>query len=146
MRLNRDSPRLYSGVERAVTRLPFLLLILAPFSLIGCYEASRRGTEVEAWCETVPYPPHVGPVTVSCWFERPEGGALLASEVRLEANMTHPGMQPVLAELSPTGDSLYQGFITLTMSGDWYFTLRGLTADGQRFESTVSVPGVRARQ
>ena len=60
--------------------------------------------------------------------------------------MAHPGMQPVFATMQGTDEGAYQAEIEMTMSGDWFFLLSGVTEDGLAFEEVVPVPGVRPRK
>ncbi len=71
------------------------------------------------------------------------GEPLTGATVRIVADMTHAGMQPVLRdalEVSP-GDYRADDF-TLTMAGDWIITATVTTPDGRRAsaELLINVP------
>lgn len=72
---------------------------------------------------------------------RPQPGA----DVRIEANMTHPGMAPVLARAREVTPGRYEAELALDMAGDWYFLVAARGTDGRVTERTIAVPGVRPR-
>ncbi len=79
---------------------------------------------------------------MSCRLSHADGQPLKAIVLMLEANMTHPGMRPELATLREQEAGVYQGELSFTMAGDWYFLITGEDADGRRIEETVHVSGV----
>ena len=119
----------------------FALAIIA--ILPGCYPAATADAAVVVECDTAPDPPQRGPTLVSCLISDPEGERLQAADVMLEANMTHPGMQPIHASMSESASGRYESRIDLTMAGDWYLVITGEVSGMGRFEETVNLPGVR---
>jgi hypothetical protein len=96
-----------------------------------------------AWNVT-PEPPRVGPVQVSLTLT--EGGQPVAdAEVRLEGNMSHPGMAPVFSETSEVAPGRYEAPLDLTMAGDWFLLAQITLRDGRSLSRTSQLPGVRPR-
>ena len=74
----------------------------------------------------------------------PEGAGIDGASVRVEGDMTHAGMVPVLAEAEGVGDGVYRADdMHFTMAGDWIITIT-VTADGKR-SSGVLLVNVPAR-
>ncbi len=134
---------------------PALLLLLGWTALLaaGCGPGGGRAPETPespenpeitaAWT-VAPDPPRVGPVQVSLALTeggQPVGGA----EVRLEGNMSHPGMQPVFGEAREVAPGRYEAPLDLTMAGDWFVLAQITLRDGRSLSRTRQLPGVRPR-
>lgn len=98
---------------------------------------------MDASCDVEPDPPGVGSLLVTCQFADSAGNPMSVADLRLEANMTHPGMQPAVTEMRSVEDERYAGTVEITMAGDWYLLVTGRTGDGRPFEHTESLAGVR---
>ncbi len=59
---------------------------------------------------------------------QPVEGAHLA----LEANMSHAGMTPVMADSTSNKDGVYRVPLTWTMAGDWFVDVKFTLPDGQK--------------
>ena len=68
---------------------------------------------------------------------------LPATNVRLEAHMTHPGMTPVLSDAVRVGDGEYEARIEFSMAGDWLIAVTGDLPDGRRITLQAPVAGVK---
>jgi len=118
-----------AGSGHRLRRLQLVLCLLAA----GC--APREGPPDFRLVWTVdPDPPAVGPARLSLTLThasdaRPVTGA----RVRLEGNMTHPGMVPVWAEAHEIAPGRYQAELALTMRGDWIVTVEATPTSGGVF-------------
>lgn len=79
-----------------------------------------------------------------------DGGAITDATVRLEGNMNHAGMTPVLVEpVTDSPDGVYQVPFGFTMRGDWIVTVTVTQADGtiytQDFDLTVTADEVQVK-
>jgi hypothetical protein len=74
------------------------------------------------------------------------GKAISGARISMEADMSHPGMAPVFADVRETAPGSYQGPIGFTMAGDWVLLLHVTMPDGQKIERQCDVRGVRPRQ
>ena len=59
--------------------------------------------------------------------------------VEVVGHMTHPGMTPVVATVTPRGPDLYDAAVDFTMAGDWMLIATVRLHDGRRLESRVPV-------
>ena len=84
-------------------------------------------------------PPAIGPAPVVVRLTDPEGEGIDGASVRLEGDMTHAGMVPVLTDAVGAGDGVYRADdMHFTMAGDWIITIT-VTADGKRSSSVLLV-------
>lgn len=124
------NPGRYSGV----------LIAAALFTACGQSSVTQG---VNLTVETSPRPARVGVVSMIVHLtgakDVPETGAHL----KMEADMSHPGMAPVVGDLTETGAGDYQATLNLGMAGDWVIVVRGTLADGRRMERELKLPGVR---
>lgn len=75
-----------------------------------------------------------------------EGGQPVENaEVRLEGNMSHPGMAPVFGDAREVAPGRYQAPLDLTMAGDWFILAQITLRDGRSLSRTSQLPGVRPR-
>jgi YtkA-like len=89
-----------------------------------------------------PQPARVGDVTITINMkdrsERPIAGA----SVKLEGNMSHAGMTPVLAEAKEIGPGRYQANMKLTMAGDWDVLVLLTLPDGSEADQEFEIKDV----
>jgi hypothetical protein len=71
---------------------------------------------------------------------------LTGADVRIEGNMSHPGMQPVLAEAEEVKPGVYSATIEFTMGGDWFFIIESTLPDNRVIEHQINVPGVSSEE
>jgi hypothetical protein len=89
-----------------------------------------------------PERPTLGPATLTLTLGEPHAAAS-GTRVRVVGHMTHPGMQPVEATVTPRGQGVYDAALSFTMAGDWALLATIELADGRRIERRIDVPGVR---
>ena len=82
----------------------------------------------------------VARVTLRDGAKSPVRGAKL----RLEGQMSHPGMAPVVSDLQERNGGTYEGRVKLTMAGDWILVVDGQLADGTRITRQLELPGIRS--
>ncbi len=87
-----------------------------------------------------PTPPVVGPARLIITLTDSVGSPVDGAEVRVEGNMSHAGMVPVLDTAVARGQGLYVvPDFRFTMGGDWILTVTATLPDGRtatRQEST----------
>lgn len=107
-------------------------------SLIAGCESGRQTPLTDSDWRTAPSPPVVGPAKFNFWLRTPTGGAVNCREVRVEANMTHPGMQPVFATAKRNDAGEFEASFRFTMAGDWYLALECREPGGRIFQRIVN--------
>lgn len=105
------------------------------------------GEDIELTWSVTPAPPATGPARFSAALadartRQPVRGAV----VKLEGDMSHPGMKPVFGTAREIAPGRYEAPIEFTMAGDWVLLLDATLADGRTLQRQVLLPGVRARQ
>jgi hypothetical protein len=65
--------------------------------------------------------------------------------LRVDAQMTHPGMAPATADAREAAPGAYSALLDLTMPGDWILLISGTLADGRPVAERIDLPDVRPR-
>jgi hypothetical protein len=76
-------------------------------------------------------PPVVGDGAVNVTLHNASGTAVNDAQLAIEANMSHAGMTPVMANSTSGKDGVYHVPLTWTMAGDWYVDVKFTLPDGQ---------------
>jgi hypothetical protein len=92
--------------------------------------------------EVSPEPPRVGPSTITLKVADAAGKPMSGLRIKLEGNMSHAGMSPVLTAARETGPGQYSSTIELTMAGDWYFLVHMIFPDGRKLDRQFEIKGV----
>ncbi len=108
---------------------------------------SRAASEPDVKLEWTirPSPPVVGPATVELVLTDPSGRPIRSTAVRVEGNMSHPGMAPSIARAEEIAPGRYRAALSLTMAGEWFLLVEAGLPDGRTLERTVRLPAVRGR-
>jgi len=116
----------------AVCLLGVTLLLL----LAGCGRVQRANPATpDSYMVTLtanPAPPVVGAAAVSVTLRDAAGQPVDDARVAIEANMSHAGMTPVMADGAAGKDGVYRVPFTWTMAGDWYVDVKFTLPDGQK--------------
>ncbi len=134
----------------AARRILWVVVAIAMMlAATGCQRASQQASidqapEIAAVLTIDPDPALVGPATLAVQLNDAGGAAVEGATVSLKGDMSHAGMQPVLADAAETSGGLYQTPWVWTMSGDWFVTVTAALPDGRtlvrRFDLTVRRP------
>jgi hypothetical protein len=121
----------------------FLVFVLSLAS--ACAAPTERADGVRFDWAFSPDPPQVGPVTLMLMLKDSTGAPIEGADLRLEGNMSHPGMQPVFAEAHEDSPGVYTAQLEFTMAGDWIILVEGTLPGGRNVRDQIDVRGVRAR-
>jgi len=67
------------------------------------------------------------------------GTAVKGARLRLEGNMSHPGMTPVFADAQEIEPGRYGSNMVLSMAGDWVILVYATLPDGRKFERQFEI-------
>jgi hypothetical protein len=140
----------FARQRRAEGRLAFVIfggMVLGVLGLVatGCRHAADQTAGIVVDQQVSPQPARVGAETVRVQLkERSTGQAVGGARVSLEAEMSHPGMAPVLADASEIAPGKYEGRIQFSMAGSWVILLHITLPDGKKIEREIRVGNVRA--
>jgi len=115
---------------------------MATLLLAGCHTVASPDSGVTVACTITPQPPRVGSATVTVSLLDRTAKPVTGAQIKLEADMSHPGMAPAFANAGETAPGRYVGHLQLTMAGDWVILVQGTLANGQRVDRQVDVKGV----
>ena len=112
--------------------------------IAGC---SRKGADVVVNWTVQPPRPSAG-VEVVVQLTLREGDAMPVTGAKMQciAQMSHPGMTPIVATVAERGPGTYEARLQFSMAGDWVLTASGELPDGRRIESSFQIPGVQPAQ
>jgi hypothetical protein len=125
----------------------FLIVALLASTLSGAWASACRSdpsAQITAAWTLAPTPPLAGGDVVARVVLRDGAGQpVVGARLHLEGQMSHPGMAPVITDMSERGDGTYEARLRLTMAGDWILVLSGQLRDGIRITRQLELPGVR---
>ena len=108
----------------------------------GC--RSDPSEQITAEWAIEPSPPLAGSQAVARVTLRDRAGKpVVGARLNLEGLMSHPGMQPVVADVTELGGGIYQAPLRLNMEGDWTIRFVGKLRDGSRITKQLDLSGVR---
>jgi hypothetical protein len=115
-------------------RYLILLVVLLSLALVGCGRISRgedQTTDVNIVLAVNPDPPGVGPTHLTLFVTGADGAPIDGARLNIKGDMTHAGMQPVLAETEGGQEGRYEAAFEWTMGGDWIVTVTAALPDGR---------------
>jgi hypothetical protein len=125
--------------------LPLFLGLAAGLLPIGCRPPAGTAPEIAMEWTVAPDPPAIGPATFSLTLTDTAAGRPVAgAAVRLEGNMSHPGMKPVFGTAREVAPGRYEAPLDFTMAGDWFVLVEARLRDGRTLQRQADVRRVRA--
>ncbi len=119
-------------------------LVLLLFLGSSCARASQQANsaDVQISLTAIPFPPHIGESRLVIQVADKSGSPIDDARLSIKGDMTHAGMEPVLAEMDGGGEAgVYDIPFEWTMAGDWVVTVDVLLPDGrkaqERFDMAV---------
>jgi hypothetical protein len=108
----------------------------------GCRHEARPSLDLTLAHEVSPQPARTGPVTITLAMTDASGKQVSGAKIKLEANMSHPGMIPIFADAMEISPGRYQSNVELSMAGDWYVLVHATLPDGRKWEREFDIKGV----
>lgn len=119
------------------------MLVLVAFVFIAGCSPARQAGNTGATIEFDVEHARVGVAQVDVTISDNQGRSISGAEVQLRGDMTHAGMQPVIASMQELGDGRYRSDnFEFTMAGDWVLTVEATLPDGARAMRMFEVRGV----
>jgi hypothetical protein len=91
-----------------------------------------------------PAPATVGPATLELRVLDGAGRPVSGARLHVDAQMSHPGMAPVVTTASEREDGRYEASVLFAMTGDWILLVGGSLSDGRVVHHRIDVPNVRS--
>jgi hypothetical protein len=117
------------------------ILLIFALTMAGCRQSAQNASaeiDIDLRAESLA----VGEAMLVIMLTDASGQPVSAQKVEVRGDMTHAGMQPVLAESSEGENGEYEMPFEWTMSGDWIVTVKATMADGavaeERFDLSVT--------
>jgi hypothetical protein len=112
--------------------------------LSGCREAKEPPPDIVVEHEITPQPVKAGPATITLTLSDAGGTPFKGAQVRLEGNMSHPGMRPIFSEAREAEPGRYEAPIKITMGGDWIILIHITLPDGRKLQREFEIKGVQS--
>lgn len=120
-----------------------LLIHLVLGAGLGCQSSGDNQRDIQISWEVEPNPPQVGAATINLALQDSTDRPVEGAQVTLEGNMSHPGMQPVIARATEEQAGTYSAEMDITMAGDWFIIVTSTLEDSTVVEHQIHLPGVR---
>src|SRR5271166_309640 len=124
-------------------RCCFVLVVVAVVVGIGCHRLPTTSSGVMVEFRINPKPVRVGPVVICLTLTDAGNHPVTGAQIAVEADMSHAGMSPVLAQANEVQPARYESPLSLGMAGDWVILLHGTLPDGEKLERQFDVRDVR---
>ncbi|MCW9707845.1 FixH family protein [Fodinibius salsisoli] len=113
---------------------------------VGCAPSDDADPDINLQWEITPNPPSAGMAQLDFTLRDSTEQLIKGAEVKLEGNMSHPGMQPVLTTAEEIAPGKYSANIKFTMGGDWFILVKSTLADGREVRKQIEIAGVRSEK
>lgn len=114
--------------------------------MIGCQPSENNHSDIQVDWDITPSPPSVGQASLEITLRDSTLERINGADVNIEGNMSHPGMQPVIAEAEEVEPGVYSAPIEFSMGGDWFFIIEATLPDNKVIERQIDVPGVSSQE
>ena len=121
--------------------LCFAVALLA--AVAACGRRDAAGPPLEIAMRVHPDPPVVGIAAIELQLRDASGAPVRGATVRIEGDMSHPGMAPSSADAREAEPGTYCADLELTMAGDWTLLVDARLASGEIARRTLKLPRVR---
>lgn len=122
----------------------FRVGLLACALLAGCARQPGAAERITATWAIEPTHPSAGEETTALVTLRDDQRQpVRGAHLRLEAQMLHPGMAPVITNMTEQPDGVYSARWLFSMGGDWALVATGRLADGSRIRRERQIGGVQ---
>lgn len=108
------------------------LVLLGSFACRGAPPSETGDPDLSVAVGISPTPPVVGPARILLTLTDSQGRGVPGASIRVEGNMNHAGMVPVVDTAVEEGEGRYAvPAFRFSMAGDWILTVRASLPDGR---------------
>jgi hypothetical protein len=137
-----DGPRLTIFRRNLSLRSRPIPLVLAACCVAACGRpAPARDLKFES--TFAPMPVSVGTTRFQLRVFDAAGRPVRGARLQVQAQMSHPGMAPLVVTAAERGEGLYEAELQFSMGGDWILVVEGFLPNGDRVHHRIDVPDVR---
>jgi hypothetical protein len=122
--------------------LPLVCMVM--LAVAGCHRSSGPEPDIRVDRQITPQPVRVGRATVAVQLTDAAKNPVSRAKIKVEADMSHPGMSPVFAEAEETAPGSYQAHLDFNMGGDWIVLLHIKLSDARKTERQMDVRVVQS--
>ena len=121
-----------------------VLLLVSQLASAACVRQGAPATGLVTRLNVVPSSPVVdGEAIAEFMIFDSAGKKVPPASLRLEAHMTHPGMSPLVEQVSGDGQGGYKVRLRFTMAGAWVLYVKGTLADRRAIDQRLGEVTVR---
>jgi hypothetical protein len=125
-------------------RTPSILLVVtACLIAAACIQPAQARDLKFEWTLT-PAPVSVGTARLHLRVRDAAGRPVRGAQLQIEAQMSHPGMMPLVVVATERSEGLYEAELQFSMGGDWILVVAGSLSNGARVHHRIDVPNVRS--
>ena len=128
--------------RRFKSHLPLLVLLSTCCVLAACHRSAPAANVTFEWTLD-PAPARVGSAILELRLSDAGGHPISGAQLRIEAQMSHPGMAPLITTASEREKGRYVATVSFAMSGDWILLIGGSLPNGEPIQYRIDVPNVR---
>lgn len=105
-----------------------ILMLVVVLIICGCQNSVDKDSDIELDWQIEPEPPKVGEALIQITLRDSTEQLITDAEIELEGNMSHPGMEPLMATASEVAPGYYEAPVTFTMAGEWFILVQATLA------------------
>jgi len=128
--------------RRRFTSHPPLLILLGTCCLLAACHRSAPAANVTFDWTLDPAPARVGSAILELRLRDAGGHPVSGAQLRIEAQMSHPGMAPLVTAASERETGRYVATVSFAMSGDWILLISGSLPNGEPIAYRIDLPNV----
>ena len=123
---------------------PSILLGLTVCLIAAACTRPAQARDLKFEWTLTPAPVSVGRARLQLRVLDAAGGPVRGAQLQIEAQMSHPGMVPLVVVATERSEGLYEAELQFSMGGDWILVVEGSLSNGARVHHRIDVPNVRS--
>lgn len=137
-------PRLKFPRRDRSRRTPSILLVSTVCLIAAACTRPVQARDLKFEWTLAPAPISVGSARLQLRVLDAAGRPVRGAQLQIEAQMSHPGMAPLVVVATERSEGLYEAELQFSMGGDWILVVEGSLSNGARVHHRIDVPNVRS--